>query len=316
MPIVVSCGQCERRYEVADELAGRTFRCKSCGAAIVTKASAEMDSTAASKSHEVPEQKAPATAKGVSKSDRSTPTEVPKAKPLESKSKPIRREPKVLDDLEVFDDDLVEEADDESPRLRSLKPSSSSSRRSKSRGPSGGGFSTKWLVVGSIVISLLLVGWWAFGAVQSFWKGVSEITGRWVELPAGDVCKVKLPPSSEVRSVIHPVSSAMTMEITGASVTAEVQLTTIRWQRSVGAGMDAHRIWDAVRDNWALPWGATEQEDKVIHDGTEGREFRGSKNRTSIVRAFANQYGLIVLRIRNHLAWHCRKVIVRPSSAR
>lgn len=37
MSINVSCGDCGRSYRVSDSLAGRTFRCKSCGAAVAVR---------------------------------------------------------------------------------------------------------------------------------------------------------------------------------------------------------------------------------------------------------------------------------------
>lgn len=37
MSINVSCGDCSRAYRVSDSLAGRTFRCKSCGAAVTVR---------------------------------------------------------------------------------------------------------------------------------------------------------------------------------------------------------------------------------------------------------------------------------------
>ena len=37
MSISVSCGDCGRAYRVSDSLAGRTFRCKSCGAAVAVR---------------------------------------------------------------------------------------------------------------------------------------------------------------------------------------------------------------------------------------------------------------------------------------
>ena len=316
MPLVVHCGQCERRYEVADSLVGRTFRCKSCGTPIPTQAQpVAVEAPPPARISDTPA-KMPATRADASKKPlREQPVE--KSKPVAAK--PVRREP-AFDELEIIEDaprqrdadfeDAGGFLDDEidSPqqggrrsRGREAKSSNSRSRRSKS-GDVLRRFavSPKWIVTCVCVLFGVLVVWWVVRPVVGFFREMDQALNKWGEQGSADLCKIKLPRNVRRNFVMHPGSSAVTTEMSATSATAELKCSTVLWNRSMGAGMDSARIFDAVRESWARPWGAAEQEEPLTHQGIAGREFRGSKgDRESTVRAFVNRYGLIVLQVRN-----------------
>lgn len=297
MPFVVHCGQCQKRYDVADELAGRTFRCKECGAPIRTQAKPVVADAPVPPKAKAPSAKPPATVVEKPK----TPA---REKPVE-KAKPARRE-EVAEELEVLEEDdgfLDDEPQRDTRRSRSREPSPSRerSRRSKSRGSKEGlGISPKWIIVGGCLLFVGVLVWWVIvRPILGVWRQFEVAANRWVELP-GDACKIKLPSNMTNNFVMHPGSSAVTYEMSATTTTSELQCITVKWNQSVGAEMDSGRIFDAVRESWARPWGAIEKEEPLDQQGIAGRAFRGSaEGRQSFVRAFANRHGLIVLRIRN-----------------
>ena len=316
MPIVVHCGQCRRRYEVAEELAGRTFRCKDCGAPIPTQAKPVVVDLPAPPKIKVTAAKPPSTVAEKPKPPAREKT-AEKAKPVAPKPTPKEE---VVDELELFDDeppkasDFFEDDDgfsddlDETPKRDQRRPQKrepipvrKSSRRSKSRDGEGGSVvSPKWIVTGVSVVCAGLFLWWIVGPIVNFWNQFRIAANRPVQQRSLEICKIKMPSNVRHNFVSHPGSNAIRFEMSAMSSTAELQCSTVQWNQSVGAEMDAGRILDEVRETWARPWGAVEREEAVDHSGVPGREFRGSAgDRQSFVRAFVNRFGLVVMRIRN-----------------
>ena len=337
MSLVVHCGQCEKRYEVADELVGRTFRCKDCGAPIVTKrVSAEpvspksADVVAVKADEAKPAQEKPRTlAAGTeskakpSAADRSAEkparreksVEQPKPAASKGSSRPVEYDqleivedkPLKASDFFELDDDGDEDEIEEEERVVA-RPRRSESRRppkrtrseKSNRSHDENSVAPKVMIAIAVVAILGIVGWGVFAGVRSLWNRFQDVANRYQKNTVPEICEVQMPGNTRHRFWVNQSSNAFLSELSGTSSTAELQCSTVKWQRAVGADMDSARILASVRERWVVPWGATEKDEAIEHQGLTGREFHGSSDgREAQVRVFVNRQGLIVLRVRN-----------------
>lgn len=172
MAIATTCEECGRDYNLKDELAGKKFKCKECGAVVVVptprkSASSKSGSSASSSS------KSPSAAK---------PT-----RPVKKKND----DDEFLDalnsgGLEEGDDYRDEEDEDEEvlrPAARKKKPAAKKKKKSSSSGTGGtlakigGGVFTALVVIG-FILRLLKIGGVAVGGGAS-WQEFTHPNGRY-----------------------------------------------------------------------------------------------------------------------------------------
>ena len=192
MPISVGCPECGRGYNVKDELAGKKFKCKDCGALVAVSVAKKGSS---------------ATGTASAKTAKSSPANKPVAK------KPSR--PKVagdddfldslnskgLEDGDSFDDDYGEESDESTPPpVRKKKKVAAGKRPSKGRKSGGvsGGTIAKFSGGAVGILFLLGVILRVIGAVMGGAGGLGGVT--WTEFsPPGGRYSVSLPGAAKLK---------------------------------------------------------------------------------------------------------------------
>lgn len=166
MPIDVKCHSCRKPYRLKDELSGKKFKCKACGAIVVAEPEA-IPTARAEPAKQVPAPPRPRRATASSRPAPVSPAARPKKRPVKKKKKadPFADDYRdsSLDNFEDNFDDYedYDEGDvfDEPPR----KKKSKSRKKKKSSGGLSVGFSINWFNIAMV-----------FGGIGIFIAGVRE----------------------------------------------------------------------------------------------------------------------------------------------
>ena len=138
MAIATSCGECGRDYSLKDELAGKKFKCKNCGAVVVVPA---------------PRKSASPKSSGSTASSKKSPSSATPTRPAEKKSHDD-------DFLEALNSSGLEEGDDDHEEEEELRPvakkKSTAKKKKKSASSGSGGMLAK--VGGGLFTALIVIG--------------------------------------------------------------------------------------------------------------------------------------------------------------